>query len=136
MNSSTSVATSTVTVPVMLRSAMRNTGTVALRARSVRSSCVASLCVRAFSLPFSLPMVQLRKMPCSAASEMTWASPSSIDRASTTSIPRSRSSPASVRMARPPAVVAPSSLSSTIRTRRVRGRALPTIIGDLWRCAP
>ena len=65
-----------------------------------------------------------------AASETTLARPSSKDRASTTSIPRPRSSAASVRTARPPAVVATASSSSTISTRRVNGRAVPTITGD------
>ena len=76
-------------------------------------------------------MVQLRKIPWSAESETTRARPSAIDSATTTSIPRSRSSSTNARTERPPAVFAPVSLSSMIKARRVSGRAVPLVItGD------
>ncbi len=99
-NSSTSVATSMVTVPATFRSAIRKIGTLSLRARTVRRSSVASAC--AF-LSF-LPSVQLTKTQWMAESETTFARPSSQERASITSIPRARSSSARARTLRPPAV--------------------------------
>ena len=73
MNSSARLATSTDTVPTILRSAIRKIGTSVLRARTSRSSVVAAL-----GLAVSLaPSDQSIKMHWIAASEAKQASASS-----------------------------------------------------------
>src|SRR4051812_49181758 len=97
------------------------------RRRSARSSSVACAWDRPPSP--SPPRVQFRRTAWSAASEVTFARPSSQERASTTSTPRAESSSARARTARPPALAGDASSSSISRARRVRGRVVLPSMG-------
>src|SRR5882672_2022668 len=113
-NSSTISAISMVMRPLTsLRSAVRNTGMSAWRSRSLLSSDGARSC--ASSPP--VPRCQLSTTVRSEASEPTIASPSSYERARTTSQLRASSAAAMASAARPIAVSGRASASSTTRTR-------------------
>ena len=114
MNSSTQVATSTLTVPASFRLAIRNIGIFALRARTARNSSVACSC----ESPSLAPCVQLSKMQRMPESDTTVARPSSHEIASTTSILRARNSDIRARTLREAALVVSASPASTIRTSR------------------